>query len=239
MCSGDDIWRLNDRRGANDVCWAADDEDEPLVTVRIATYNRGPLVAERALASVISQTYERLEILVIGDHCDDVTAAAVRGVDDPRIRFVNLAERGQYPADPTQRWMVAGTTPMNAGLAIAQGKWIAPCDDDDEFTEDHVEILLSEVRSRRLEFVWSMADWESQPDVWTEVGDPKFRHGGFSHGSVLYASALRFFRHNECSWKLGQPADYDLWLRMKRAGVRMGFVDSLTYRHYVEAAWRR
>ena len=66
----------------------------PLVTVRIATYNRGPLVAKRAIASALAQTYSNLEILVVGDHCDEATEAAVRSVDDPRIVFHNLPKRG-------------------------------------------------------------------------------------------------------------------------------------------------
>jgi glycosyltransferase involved in cell wall biosynthesis len=221
-------------RGSEDVCWAATDEAEPLVTVRIATYNRGPLVAERAISSAILQTYERLEILVIGDHCDEATERAVTSVKDPRLRFINLAERGLYPTDPLRRWMVAGTAPMNAALAIAQGAWIAPCDDDDEITDDHVEVLLREARRRRLEFVWSKALMELETGTWAEVGRWPLAWGGLTHGSVLYAGRLRFFRHNENTWKLAEPGDWNLWHRMQAAGVKMGFVDQVTYRHYLE-----
>lgn len=222
-------------RGTDDVCWAGSDESEPLVTVRIATYDRGELVAKRAIASALRQTYERLEVLVVGDHCDRETEAAVLGVNDPRVRFVNLAERGVYPAAPYLRWMVAGAAPMNAALAIAQGAWIAPCDDDDELTDDHVEVLLTEARRRRLEFVWSKALMETATDEWRESGGPDLARDGTTHGSVLYASQLRFFRHNGNAWKLAQPGDWNLWLRMQRAGVRMGFVDRVTYVHYLEA----
>jgi len=221
-------------RGPDDVCWAATDEAEPLVTVRIATYNRGPIVAERAISSAIRQTYKRLEILVIGDHCDTATEQAVRSVRDPRVRFINLAERGLYPTDPMLRWMVAGATPMNAALMIAQGAWIAPCDDDDEITDNHVELLLHEARRRRLEFVWSKAAMEIEAGTWAEVGRVPLAWGGITHGSVLYAGALRFFRHNENSWKLAEPGDWNLWRRMKAAGVKMGFVNQVTYRHYLE-----
>jgi hypothetical protein len=225
---------LTQARGDGDVCWAATDEAEPLVTVRIATYNRGPLVVERAISSAIRQTYERLEILVIGDHCDEATERAVTSVRDPRLRFINLTERGLYPTDPPLRWMVAGAAPMNAALAIAQGSWIAPCDDDDEMTDDHVEVLLREVRQRRLEFVWSKAEMEVEAGTWAEVGRWPLAWGGITHGSVLYAAGLRFFRHNENTWKLAEPGDWNLWHRMQAAGVKMGFVDHVTYRHYLE-----
>jgi hypothetical protein len=35
-----------------------------------------------------------------------------------------------------------------------------------------------------------------------------------------------------------QPADWDMWWRMQRAGVKMGFLDRVTYVHYAEAQWR-
>ncbi len=233
----DDRKRLAELRGDRGTHWAFE-QDEPLVTIRIATYNRGQLVADRAIASAISQTYSNIEILVVGDHCDEVTEKAVLSVDDPRIRFVNLAERGRYPTDPVHRWMVAGAAPMNAALAIARGQWIAPCDDDDELTKDHVEVLLEAARARRLEFVWSSARWEGSPGQWNVVGDGSFHQSSFSHGSVFYASGLRFFRHNDRSWKLMQPGDWDLWWRMHRAGVKMGFLNRVTYVHYAESQWR-
>ena len=225
-------------RGGKQLCWETTDEAEPLVTVRIATYNRGPLVVDRAIASALRQTYERLEILVIGDHCDEPTERAVRSVNDPRLRFINLAARGLYPTDPVQRWRVAGTAPMNAALAIAQGAWIAPCDDDDEITDDHVEVLLREARQRGLEFVWSKAKMEVEPGEWVVVGSSPLQWGCITHGSVLYASGLRFLRHNENSWKLGEVGDWNLWRRMQAAGVKMGFVDQVTYRHYLETFQR-
>ena len=124
---------------------------------------------------------------------------------------------------------------MNAALAIAQGAWIAPCDDDDELTDNHVEVLIHEARRRRLEFVWSKAAMEVTAGTWAEVGKWPLACEGITHGSVLYAGGLRFFRHNENSWKLDEPGDWNLWRRMQAAGVKMGFVDQVTYRHYLEA----
>ena len=232
LAADDERRLLTQARGGNDVCWAAADELEPLVTIRIATYNRGQLVAERAIASAIRQTYERLEILVIGDHCDESTVRAVTSVNDPRLRFINLAEHGLYPKDPVLRWMVAGCAPMNAGLAVAQGSWIAPCDDDDEITDDHVEVLLREARARRLEFVWSKAATEVEAGKWSVIGSTPLAHGQVTHGSVLFAGELRFFRYNENSWKLAEPFDWNLWRRMHAAGVKMGFVDEVTYKYF-------
>ncbi|MDP9182664.1 MAG: glycosyltransferase family 2 protein [Actinomycetota bacterium] len=219
-------------RAGRDVCWTHDPtDDQPLVTVRIATYNRGPLIVERAIRSALAQTYSNLEVLVVGDHCDDATAAAVLSVTDARVRFVNLPARGLYPTDPKARWMVAGTEPMNAALYLARGHWIAPCDDDDEFEDDHVERLLNHALEHRLEHVWSRAAM-LEDGRWRVTSGPPLRLGQISHGSVLYTAGLRFFKHSDTCWRIPEPGDWNLWRRMAAAGVRMGFLDHLTYYHH-------
>jgi hypothetical protein len=218
-------------RAGRDVCWPSEDR-EPLVTVRIATYDRGQLIVDRAIASALRQTYDRLEVLVVGDCCDEPTEKAVRAVGDSRVRFINLPARGVYPDDRRLRWMVAGAAPMNAALPLARGAWIAPCDDDDEFTDDHVERLLTKALDARLEMVYSKALMEATPNTWWVTGSPRLAPG-VSHGSALYSSGLRFMRHSTTSWKRLEPSDWNLWRRMRAAGVRIGFLDRVTYVHYL------
>ncbi len=232
---GEWCWSLEERRlllqsrAGRDVCWPEGATEEPLVTIRIATYDRGAVVAERALASAVAQTYERLEILVVGDHCDAATEAAVRSVRDPRIRFVNLPTRGLYPTSPTPRRKVAGAHPMNAARYLARGQWIAPCDDDDELTPDHVEVLLRHAIEGRHEMVFSQASFEERPGRWRTVGSLPLRQGEISHGTVLLSSGLRFMAHSETCWKIREPSDRNLWKRMRRIGVRIGFLPQVTY----------
>ncbi|MBK8976970.1 MAG: glycosyltransferase [Planctomycetes bacterium] len=206
----------------------------PLVTVRIATYNRGQLVAERALASAIAQTHANLEIVVVGDHCDEATERAVRSVRDPRIRFVNLPERGRYPDDPELRWMVAGSIPMSHGVGMARGDWIAPLDDDDSFTPDHVEVLLGRALERRADFVWGVAEMEQDDGDWTRRGSWPLRRGRICHSAVLFSRRLAAIRHDVEAWRLDEPGDWNLWTRFRRAGARMAFVDRVVVRHYRE-----
>ena len=48
---------------------------EPLISYCIATYNRGRLLAERSLRSILSQSYKSIEVIVVGDCCTDDTEA--------------------------------------------------------------------------------------------------------------------------------------------------------------------
>ena len=227
---------LRQLRAGREVCWV--DEETPLVTVRIPTYNTGPLVAERALASAVSQTYENLEILVIGDNTNEETADAVRSVDDERIRFINLPAQGLYPELPHFRRKVAGAFPMTVGNYLARGAWIAPLDDDDEFLEDHVEVLLEAARAGRHEMVYSKAEDEVEPGRWIVTGSEPLARGEISHPTVLLRSELRFMPYSMTSWKRREPSDWNLWHRMQRIGVRIGFLDRVTSRYYLSQANR-
>ena len=93
-------------------------------------------------------------MVVVGDHCTDDTAARLAALDDDRVRFHNLPYRAEYPQDDRQRWMVAGTPGVNIGNELARGDWIAPLDDDDTWTPDHLELLLDLALAGRYEVAY-------------------------------------------------------------------------------------
>lgn len=213
---------------------------EPLVTVRIGTYNRARILTERTLPSVMAQTYRNLEILVVGDACTDDTEGRIAALGDPRIRFVNLNQRGDYPTEPFARWCVAGAAPMNHALTIARGEWLAPVDDDDEFAPDHVESMLKACLANRWEWCFGIARMMLLNGEWRDVGDLPVRRNHVCHSAVFYWTGLSFMPHNVNAWRLGEPGDWNLWRRMKQAGVRMGFVPKLVATHHIERTqWGR
>jgi hypothetical protein len=108
---------------------------------------REPL-SERTLPSVVAQTYERREAIVVGNAVQDDTEARIAALGDACIRFVNLPFRGPYPAAPGARLLIAGTPPANRGLAEARGRCIAPLDHDDAFVPGHIECCWPRRRAR-------------------------------------------------------------------------------------------
>ncbi|MBN2139772.1 MAG: glycosyltransferase [Desulfovibrionaceae bacterium] len=97
-----------------------------LVSVVIPTYNRAELLMH-TLASVLGQTYPALEVLVVDDGSTDDTAERVRGLADPRIRYLRT-ERSGLPA-----------AARNAGLAQAAGEYVAFVDSDDLWLPRKIE----------------------------------------------------------------------------------------------------
>jgi glycosyltransferase involved in cell wall biosynthesis len=101
----------------------------PAVSVIIPTFNRADLLP-KAVRSVLAQTYQDLEIVVIDDASADCTTAAVHRLDDPRIRYVrHERNRGIAAA-------------RNTGVANATGRYVAFLDDDDEWLPRKLELQV-------------------------------------------------------------------------------------------------
>lgn len=213
--------------------------NSPLISVRIPTYNRGKILTERTIPSVLRQTYQNFEIIIVGDHCTDNTEELLKDFNDERIKFYNLPKRGKYPMNPHDRWMVAGVDPANKGIELCSGDWIAPLDDDDEFSEDHLEMLLNYALEHNCEMVYGIVQMEKEPGKWINLGSYPLKYAGICHLSVLYHSKLKFFKYDINAWKYGEPADWNMWRRMKEAGVRIGFVNKVVGKHYLEGTQKK
>ena len=221
-----------------------DPRQTPLVSVCVPTYNRGPLLVERAVASVLSQTYANLELVIVGDHCTDNTAELLARIKDPRLRFHNLPSRKRnYPQTVENHWFVGGATPANMAMELARGQWIARVDDDDTWTPEHIEKLLRFAQDGQYEFVSGLyveerfgerkvvdgvraldSYYTRQP---AKPDDDSPKIGGVN--SWLYRSYLRFMRYNVECWRKewNRVWDVDLSLRIYGAGVRMGFLEEV------------
>jgi hypothetical protein len=101
-------------------------QNAPLVSVVIATHNR-PAALRQALRSVLGQTLQDFEILVIGDACRPDTAAVIAEFADPRIVYINL---------PVNFGEQSG--PNNIGFARARGRFVALLNHDDLWFPDHL-----------------------------------------------------------------------------------------------------
>jgi glycosyltransferase involved in cell wall biosynthesis len=206
----------------------------PLISVRIATYNRAKLLTERAIPSVLKQTYQNFEIIIVGDHCTDNTEELIKRLNDKRIRFYNLPERGEYPIDPRNRWYVAGTVPLNRAIELCSGDWIAPLDDDDTFTEDHLDVLLSHTLKNNYELAYGKLQMEVGYNTgrWNTIGIYPPMLGQINFMATLYSSKLKFFKYDINAWMYNEPGDWNLIRRMMEAGVKMGFINHVVARHY-------
>jgi hypothetical protein len=212
------------------------EEDHPLVTVIIPTYSNAEGLAKRSIPSVLAQTHENLEVIVVGDAATPDVEEAARSFDDPRVHFSNLTIRGPYPSDPVDLWHVAGTGPSNEALRLANGQWIACNCDDDVFRPDQVELLLGEARKRSLELVYGKIRRLDPQGADIIIGTfPPDAPGQYGAQAALRHRGLRMFPHELVVF--GEPADW-VWLRrMIRLGVRVGMIDDIVVDYYPSQLW--
>ncbi len=205
----------------------------PLVTVIVATYNRSRLLTERCIPSILAQTYDNLELIIIGDGCTDDTEELVAQIKDPRLKFHNLPERGRYPSDPIRRWMVAGTAPANKALSLAEGDFITHLDDDDEYVLDRLEKLVIFATDSQCDFVWHPFWWE-QNDGWILNQAVEIAHGQITNGAVMYRGWFKKVQWRMDAYRLMEPGDWNRYRRIKYIGpVAMRYPEPLL-RHYRE-----
>jgi putative methyltransferase (TIGR04325 family) len=229
--------RLRELR-ASDAYLSPFTESEPLVSVVIPTFDNHRLLRERAIPSVLAQTYQHFEVVVVGDAAPDEARAAVGSFADPRLRYSNLPYRGPYPPDVLGSWHVAGVPPYNEAVRLARGLWIAPLDDDDAFRPEHIQRLLETAQRERLEFVYGTM-LRRHPNGSTEVlGRFPPEYAQFGLQAAMYHAGLADVFELELTDSLFDlPYDWGLVQRMLRAGVSMRMVDEISVDYYPSQWW--
>lgn len=169
----------------------------PTVSVVIATYNRSSSLG-RSIRSVLEQTYNDLELIVVDDASSDNTAEVVLGFIDKRMRYVRRDKNGNCPAA------------RNTGIIASTGKFVAFNDDDDEWLPDKLErqMKVFEVAPAHVGVVycdfWVVRNGEKElykaTHIMPEDGMPFRRALAFPESGIWLQTAV--FRR-ECFEKAG------------------------------------
>ena len=117
--------------------------EKPLVSVIIPTYKR-PNVLPRSINSVLNQSYDNFEIIVVDDN--------FAGSDERKkteIIMKQYLENSKviYIQHPDNR---NGSAARNTGFGISRGKYIMFLDDDDEFTKDKILMQVQCLENRDM-----------------------------------------------------------------------------------------
>jgi len=224
-------WRLKKARAE----WRASEchtATEPLVSIVIPTYNRGRILAERTIPSILAQSYPRFEVVVVGDHVIDDSERRVLALGDQRIRFFDLPQRGRYPTDPSKRWFVQGTVPRNIGQKLASGSHLAFLSDDDVMLPDHLSTMVEFSNRSQAELVSAAHTIIRNGEIVRCNDSNGERALGFPVGGMptwLARSYLSIFKWNTQSYRKSwnRPCDYDLLIRLRSCGVTMAYIDKV------------
>ena len=103
------------------------------VSVIMAAYNAAATI-EASVRSVLEQSMENIELIVVDDGSIDETRAVLEGIDDPRIRVISQDNAGPSAA-------------RNRAVAEARGEFVACIDADDLWAADKIELQVQALRA--------------------------------------------------------------------------------------------
>lgn len=184
-----------------------------MFTVVIPLYNK-ELSIENTIDSVLNQTYQNFEVIVVNDGSTDNSAGVVEAINDDRIKLIHQKNQGVSAA-------------RNCGIKAASKEWIAFLDGDDLWEANHLEEIIKmmiafpdekvyvttfEISDEREMFkhprknsIFKIEDYFkeaiSESLIWT---------------SVVVINKECFNKVGDFNIKLNRGEDLDLWARLAR-----------------------
>ena len=129
-----------------------------LISVIIPAYNHEGFIAA-AIDSVLEQSWEDLELIVIDDGSTDRTGEIVQSYDDRRLSYYYQENQDAFNT-------------INRGLGMAKGDYIAILNSDDIYTTDRLEKMIAAQRQSGAACLFS--DVIPVSDTGEEFSDPEF-----------------------------------------------------------------
>ena len=138
--------------------------EQSLISIICPLHNKGKYVAE-TIQSVVDQSHQEWELLVVENGSSDDGPEIVSRIDDPRVQLTEAPESVRGPG-----------AARNVGLDRARGQWVLFLDADDLIDSNHLQDLLSAAESPNVDLVAS--GWrefkDSRPDDF-EIKEPMGR----------------------------------------------------------------
>lgn len=198
----------------------------PLISVIIPTWNREQYLRE-AIDSVLGQSYENRELIVVDDGSTDGTPDVVAGFGD-RVRLVRQDNRGTGAA-------------RNAGIAHAAGTFLAFLDDDDMWVQEKLSRQMQAFEvAPDTDAVYGHMEQFASPELDDEQRN-RFRHLA---GQVLQAPIAPSMLIRRASFDRVGPFDeslpigleMDWYARLCEAGLKTVMLDAVLYRRRLHAS---
>ncbi len=206
----------------------------PQVSVILPTYNRAQSIVT-SVESVLSQTYEDFELIVVDDGSTDGTRETIDRFEDPRLRYVPL---------PTNE---GANTARNVGIRVADADYIAFQDSDDRWRRRKLErqmAVMSEAdRNVGVVYTGYTRLWaqsrERGPDPTTGAFEGDMHEELLTGNGRLVPTAATLVRRS-CLGDVGlfderlpRLQEWELWLRISEK-YEFRFVDEILLERSME-----
>lgn len=197
------------------------------VSVVIPCYNQGPYLDE-AVESVLSQTYQDYEIIIVDDGSDDTfTKDVLRKLNQPKIKIIRTENCGLAYA-------------RNSGIKEAAGEYILPLDADDKIGKEYLEIAVNILdKNMDIGIVYCKAAYFGDRDGLVDL--PEFSIERILKKNIIFCSA--FFRKKDWETVGGYREnmvygieDWDFWLSLIALNLRVHRIPKTLFYYRIKKA---
>jgi O-antigen biosynthesis protein len=192
----------------------------PFVSVVIPCYNYGKYV-EEAIDSVLNQTFQNLEIIIVDDgSTDHDTIELLRKLSKPKTRIIRTSNQGPSAA-------------RNNGIREAKGKYICCLDADDMLKPTYIEkcIILMEEGNLDVAYSW-MKEFGNSNLIWQTT---EFELENLIRANCCIVSAVfkRSIWNNIGGYDETMQGyeDWDFWVNVAKNGGRGGLINEPLFLH--------
>ena len=203
-----------------------------LVSAIITTYKRPINILRRAISSILSQTYQNIELIVINDNPDDI--ALSKEIGD---MLLTIAPHATYIVNEKN---IGASNSRNIGIQKSNGKYIAFLDDDDEWMPSKIESQYNEIIAEpniglvHGNFMLESPNYSKMVKV-IHPKNPlkelvKLNYIGSTSIPLINCSIARKVGGFDPSLRMGE--DYDLWIRIASIS-KIKYVNKLLIKYYV------
>lgn len=186
--------------------------DSPLVSIVMPAYNAEKYI-EQSIESIINQTYQNWELIIIDDGSTDNTFQCTQRYLNDKVHAFKFANKGQ-------------SAQLNAGIALAKGKYIAIAHADDINELNRLELQVNYLDSNPNisicgTFIKTFNSKNEQKNINYPIESDNcysalFYGNPLAHPTVMIRKAL-FIDHNlKYNEHLVAAEDYDLWIRLSK-----------------------
>lgn len=177
-----------------------------MISIVLPTYN-GEKYLEQSINSIIGQTYEDWELIIVNDCSRDNTVKIAQSfVDkDKRVKIINNAVNKKLPAS------------LNIGFSAAKGDYFTWTSDDNAYANNALEVMLKNITEQKVDFVFADYHVIDEEDyvLYKQVTGPVEQLPLYDNigACFLYKREIQEILHGYNPDKF-LVEDYDFWLRV-------------------------
>lgn len=197
----------------------------PLISVIVPCYNQAQFLDE-CLQSVLDQTYQNWECIIVNDGSPDNTEEIAKKciLKDSRFHYISQQNKGVSAA-------------RNCGIEKAKGEWILPLDADDYISNDYLDLAKDYFFEEKIKVIYCNARKFGKVDEDFNLRDFSLRN--LAENNLIFNAA--FFRKKDWEKISGFSEemregyeDWEFWINLLKNGGEVKKIDKICFYYRIK-----